>query len=254
MPKTLTLKRTTSYNDLPSSSSGSVSPEMTTTKARSGCLSSPRTAMSASTKGPGPTDVNKLFATEMNALSLQERNRVLEDIHGVAKLSEEDPKFIDTCMELLEGEIRKISYKLAYERALFLSPRHVLCREFRIMFLRAERFDIVLAAKRITVYFEHKLQLFGETKLVKDIALEDLTDQDREALLTGSFQSIGKDQAGRTVLFNYHALVKYNTDEDYVRDISFSVKRELQLESARFIRCFVTHCIALFLSMYTIII
>jgi hypothetical protein len=151
---------------------------------------------------PYEEDADAVAAREMNQLSLEERERVYEEIHGVSDAIDEEPHFVAQCLEQMEDEIRKIRKKTAYERALFLSPIYVQSRDFRLMFLRAERFDPQRSAKRFVKFFEYKLELFGMDKLVKTITLGDLDEDDMECLMTGSHYSLkDKDRAGRTIVF-----------------------------------------------------
>jgi hypothetical protein len=152
------------------------------------------------------------LAQELHSLSIQERERVYDEIHGVAKSAGETPELVDTKLESLEFELKKIKVKPAYERALFLSPRFVMDRDFRIMFLRADHFDAEKAAVRMVNYFHYKNELFGEEKLVKNITLEDLTPDDKDEIMSGSFQFVPKkDRCGRPICFVMQQLVRYKT-------------------------------------------
>jgi hypothetical protein len=131
---------------------------------------------------------------------------VYEDIHGVADAIDEKPQFVVKRLKQLAVELETIPlvHRQAYNKALLQYPAYVQDREFRISFLRADRFDVKQAAKRLVLYFEQKLEYFGAALLTKNIAFDDLEEDDKEALMTGSFQffSDGKDEAGRTVMFN----------------------------------------------------
>jgi hypothetical protein len=140
---------------------------------------------------------------QLNLQSAQERERVLEEVHGVADSQvEETPELIDQRLNLLEQEIQLIKKRTAYDRALFLSPKYVLDREFRLMFLRSELFDARKAANRLVRFFESKKELWGDDKLARPITLDDF-DEDGLALLKhGCIQVLPeKDQSGRSVLF-----------------------------------------------------
>jgi len=112
---------------------------------------------------------------------------------------------MDICnekMKDLEAEISKVRLKSAYERAMFLSPKYVQDPAFLRMFLRADLYDSAKAAKRLVNYFENKLLLFGEEKLVKKITLQDLDQDDVDEIGTGSFVFLPqKDRSGRAVCF-----------------------------------------------------
>jgi hypothetical protein len=70
------------------------------------------------------------------------------------------------------------------------------------MFLRAEHFDARRAAKRIVLHFEYKKELWGESKLVKTLTLDDFDEDDMNCLRNHPFQPPGaKDRAGRAIFF-----------------------------------------------------
>mmetsp|Transcript_13007 Transcript_13007/g.20941 ORF Transcript_13007/g.20941 Transcript_13007/m.20941 type:complete len:477 (+) Transcript_13007:249-1679(+) len=174
-------------------------------------------------------NTDKYLARELQSLSIDELERVYEEIHGVAKTVEEDPKFVEEKLESLEGELKKIKDKTAYERALFLSPRYVRDPLFRKMFLRADSFDVRKAAARMINYFQYKMELFGEEKLVKKITLEDLTPDDMDELMSGSFQFLEeKDRCGRAVCFLMQRLVRYKTWQSKLRTVWYSIMSALE--------------------------
>ena len=108
----------------------------------------------------------------------------------------------------LSDEIGKMSAKKkgALTKALQLSPEYVN-RNFRLKFLRAESFDARAAAVRMALYFEEKLDLFGEERLTRDIYLSDLDEDDLACLRTGYLQILGElDMGSRHVIFMYKAL------------------------------------------------
>eukprot|EP00531_Pseudo-nitzschia_arenysensis_P000828 CAMPEP_0116147466 /NCGR_PEP_ID=MMETSP0329-20121206/17768_1 /TAXON_ID=697910 /ORGANISM="Pseudo-nitzschia arenysensis, Strain B593" /LENGTH=932 /DNA_ID=CAMNT_0003643393 /DNA_START=121 /DNA_END=2919 /DNA_ORIENTATION=+ len=74
-------------------------------------------------------------------------------------------------------------------------------REFRLSFLRAERFDTKKAATRMIDYFEEKRRLFGVEKVTSKIQLKDLDNESRYCLESGQLQLLpGRDRAGRAVI------------------------------------------------------
>jgi hypothetical protein len=87
-----------------------------------------------------------LLASELDQLSLRERERVFEEVHGVAPIQEEDLDFVTNCLLQLEEEIGFIRRKQAYEKAVFLAP--VKDRGLRLMFLRSVSFDPIHGDQR----------------------------------------------------------------------------------------------------------
>jgi hypothetical protein len=164
------------------------------------------------------TETDALLAKELNELSLDEREKVYEDIHGIPRLVEEEPVFVDKALDGLEEALSKIPKKVAYNQALFLSPTYVQDPKFRLMFLRAELFHVERAASRVVSYFEQKLELFGIDKLGRDIRYEDLDDDDRAAVMTGALQILPeKDRSGRLIAWGCLKDQKYRHWKNQVR-------------------------------------
>jgi hypothetical protein len=160
----------------------------------------PQTATSS---GAAPVasiaDPEALLAQEMSRLSVQERTQALEELHGVADLTIEDPASVDRHLKEFDLEVSRRKNQ-AYILAECRSKEYVSSREFRLMFLRADCFDIRAAAQRLMNFFERKLTLFGEERLTRDIALEDLSQDDLKFLESGFLQElVDTDRSGRTV-------------------------------------------------------
>jgi len=128
----------------------------------------------------------------------------------VAEDIQENEDMINDHMEQLEKEIQKIRMKRDYDFATFLSDTYVQDRKFRLMFLRADRFDPQRAAKRLVLHMDHKLNLFGQDKLVKSITLDDLDQDDIKSVMAGFLQYLPiKDRTGRTVSFHAQSYHEY---------------------------------------------
>jgi hypothetical protein len=164
------------------------------------------------------TEGGMLLVKELNQMSLEDRNRALEDVHGVKDPVEETLEFVDVSLKRLEEEVNKIKARAAYERALFMSPSYVKDADFRIMFLRADFFDPKKAAMRMVNYFHHKLRLFGMDRLVRAITLDDLNEDDLSDMLAGSLQVLPQtDRSGRTVVVSFYEKHGYKSYENHVR-------------------------------------
>jgi hypothetical protein len=173
---------------------------------------------------PSSTETDKLMVKELNDLSMEDRERVIQEVHGVADEIDEPVEFVEERLALLDLELSKIRKKIGYERALFMHPRFVKDRAVRIMFLRSESFDARNAAKRLISYFDFKLELWGLDRLVKPISLNDFDEGDMESLLSGSMQiPATKDRSGRPILYVEQKLHKYKTWENLVRKLSWLV-------------------------------
>jgi hypothetical protein len=190
---------------------------------------------------PPPVDRNEneteaLFADELSRLSMQERDEVLHDIHGVSDVQEEDPAFVQRCFEDMEEAISIIPAidKMAYRQARHLDESYVDNGDFMLMFLRASSFDIKSAASRIVAFFEAKLELFGPEKLAKDITWDDLDGDDIKCLESGYAQILpGRDRSGRAILCLVPTIRKYRTMLNRVSAVGplFSESSESRLTS-----------------------
>jgi hypothetical protein len=117
-----------------------------------------------------------------------------------------------------EPELTAMMPYHAYRLALSRNPDYVRNPAFRLMFLRATEGDTKKAAKRLTRHFKTKMRLFGEDKLVNDIVLDDLSEDDMEALESGGFQVLKKpDAAGRSILFGRYTSMKYKSTDNILR-------------------------------------
>ena len=141
---------------------------------------------------------------EMNELSVQEREKVYDEIHGVAKAQEESPEFVTQSIQEMDTALKNLprTRRKALDRASFLYPGLATDIKFKLMFLRAEYFDPGRSARRMAKHFEDKLMLFGEEKLVKKITWEDLDEEGQTACRSGCCLELPqKDPTGRPIWF-----------------------------------------------------
>jgi hypothetical protein len=150
----------------------------------------------------------QLIAQALGQLSLQEREKVFHDVHGVADEIPEELEFVARKVhETREALIKLKSSKPhnsiteALKLAEKLRPDYVMNNQkFVLAFLRADRFDPNKAAGRMVRYLDWKLSLFGESKLCKDITLADLREDEMTMLKKGNFQILPqRDRSGRAV-------------------------------------------------------
>jgi hypothetical protein len=160
--------------------------------------------------------VTKLFAQQnihvvpskrLQEISPKEREDSLYAVHGVTKLVEETPDFVQTKITLLKLELDTTSgdhsashqgYDLAVQQSPEFVERQLLC------FLRAESFDTSKAASRCLQHFQMKLEYFGFERLGKELDLNDLDEIDRQALEAGAVQVLKvKDRSGRSILVQF---------------------------------------------------
>ena len=152
-----------------------------------------------------PTYDERALAQDLNSLSFSERQQIELDIHGVADEVPETPVFVAEKLNDLREEIRKLPQGLrrAYDRAVFLRPQIASDDAFLLMLLRAKRFDPEAAAYLLAIYYQSKLELFGDALLVQRITLMDLTENERETMKGGCYLHLrGQERKGRVILYS----------------------------------------------------
>eukprot|EP00980_Cylindrotheca_fusiformis_P002555 scaffold607_cov109-Cylindrotheca_fusiformis.AAC.1 len=146
--------------------------------------------------------VDKILAADLEKLSLQEREKVYEDVHGVSDVIKETPELIARCLQQMDREIDLIKKKDAYEQAKLQSTHLVTNREFLLAFLRYSSFNPKKAAFHLVRYYKIKLEMFGTEFLAKSrITLEDIGEAATRVLELGSMQVLpNRDSRGRVVV------------------------------------------------------
>lgn len=222
------------------SSSSSSSPS--SFSARAGLASSTETLAAAALR-PSQSNNNKYtihdnpdkaLAEQLNQLTLQQRQEILDDIHGVSAAIEETPELVRDTLEEMRAELKRheqtavsredeagrrrcdVVGSQCYARALKMEQQNNIvetstpcCRKyslnddhFLLSFLRAERFQPVKAAERLLKFLHEKETLFGSNRLLQVIELSDLDAETLECLNSGYFQVLpGRDVAGRAIIF-----------------------------------------------------
>jgi hypothetical protein len=150
---------------------------------------------------PEEEDMDNLIATDMTRLSMEERDQVLHDVHGVSNDMEETPELIEESLAQSIEELETIKEKKeAFDLAKSQNLQYVDNPTFRLQFLRSDLFHVGKAALRMVRHFQVKLELFGPEKLTKDITQDDLEDGDMKNLYSGQSQILPlRDQAGRCI-------------------------------------------------------
>lgn len=152
-------------------------------------------------------EVDQILAEHMLELSPEEREQSYSDVHGISGEISETPLLIAQSLARMEAEIQQIQPKDAYNLAKAMKPDYVKNPGLWLKFLRGERFDARPAAQKLVKHFELKRDLFGVTKLVKDIEQDDMSEEDIDELYGGYVQwSPLKDSAQRTVAIMFPLL------------------------------------------------
>jgi hypothetical protein len=145
--------------------------------------------------------VENLLVRDLNNLSLTEREKVYDDLHGVSGLVHESPELVASCLAELELEIATTRRRDAYTAAARKDSSFTHSRTLRLKFLRAEHFDSKKAAARLVGFFERKLELFGPDPLARDLLISDLNEEDQKCLKSGLMTLVPEmDKAGRGIM------------------------------------------------------
>eukprot|EP00980_Cylindrotheca_fusiformis_P019437 scaffold6708_cov134-Cylindrotheca_fusiformis.AAC.7 len=158
------------------------------------------------------------IAQAMAELSFEERQRIQEDLHGVSEAIVEDRAQIDACLRDLDLHLNSMKEGSVYATAEMMGPSYVRNRDFRLSFLRSNRYNSRSAARQMLNFFSIKLRLFGKDKLAKDITFSDLDDGDKQYLKSGCLQILPMtDSAGRQILFECPGVMSYSCVENELR-------------------------------------
>ena len=147
---------------------------------------------------------NAVLANDLNTMTVDERNTVLDDIHGVRSLNleDEDPsKLMDSLLHMNHA-LERIKPKTAFHMAVRLDSQYVLRnKHLRVRFLRAEEFDATKAAQRFVDYLDFTHELYGTMALMRPICFNDLTKDEQNVLREGGLQLLPcRDRTGRRIL------------------------------------------------------
>ena len=175
-------------------------------------------------------DIDALLVSELNAMSTDERSRVYEEVNGVCQEVVEKPEFVRQRLEAMESAIHNTPLPPhdmdAYTIACKKSPSYVMDTKFRLMFLRAERFDPVLAAKRFVAFHGVIREYFGDGALGRPLKLTDLDKSAMKVLKSGWLQRLGqRDTSGRGVLCDFAYLMPRDFWTDFNSMVSTGTDR-----------------------------
>jgi hypothetical protein len=203
---------------------------------------SPRSLDKSEIEEKTEQDVAAFLGDAMAKLSVDERENELEGLHGIVKASDnkEHPDSVQKWLEELDQHINAIKRGTVYEMAECMNRDFVTDRDFRMMFLRAERYNPEVAANRVIKFLNVKRHLFGVNKLVKTISMDDLDDDDKACLMSGSYQLLPcADTAGRSIFVGMPSLM---IDKPFVNEMRaryYIIMSALESEQSQ-LRGFVT--------------
>ena len=166
--------------------------------------------------------VDSIMAKQLNKLTFHERESINDEIHGInidrkyieeMGAVEETPEILSKSLKEMQSELDILrsteggagGSAWAFNRSQELFESHpdgtyFNTAEFRLMFLRCERFDSKKAAKRLCLYADLMVEAYGDFALGRPPRLSDLDDDDMERFKRGSSMFFpGRDRAGRRI-------------------------------------------------------
>ncbi|CAJ1954890.1 unnamed protein product [Cylindrotheca closterium] len=187
-------------------------------------------------RGTTSQELDSFLASSMAQLDVQQRETVLEELHGIrnSENPESNPASVDLWLQLLNTHLQSIKRGTVYETAEAIDRTYVTSRKFRMMFLRANRYDSQAAAAQMIKYLELKRSLFGQERLTRKITLADLDQDDKACLESGVTQiSTKRDRSGRAIILVFPSLGREETTTEALTRARFYVVMSL-LESEEY--------------------
>jgi hypothetical protein len=157
-------------------------------------------------------DVDALLARELHQLSVQDRNDIQEEIHGVNSMAvPETPSVVEAAQTDLKMEINSlpVADRAAYDRAVsLLNSQYIQSKDFCLKFLRAELFDTKKAAMRLTMHVGLLQEFFGDVGLLRPLRWDDLSKGEHDSIREGRLQVLpSRDRSGRLITVFLHGLI-----------------------------------------------
>jgi hypothetical protein len=145
--------------------------------------------------------VDDILSNQLLQLSLQDRNAINEEIHGVQTFApEETSEMLTEALENMDTEIEKISNKDAFVRSQEFPNTYVNSADFRLRFLRSDLFDVKKAAKKMVTFLDLMSELFGDFALKRQIQMSDFSKEEMQVFRTGHLQLLPyRDRSGRRI-------------------------------------------------------
>eukprot|EP00538_Stauroneis_constricta_P011131 CAMPEP_0119546596 /NCGR_PEP_ID=MMETSP1352-20130426/946_1 /TAXON_ID=265584 /ORGANISM="Stauroneis constricta, Strain CCMP1120" /LENGTH=663 /DNA_ID=CAMNT_0007591315 /DNA_START=83 /DNA_END=2074 /DNA_ORIENTATION=- len=168
-----------------------------------------------------PTQVDEyqnLLAKALQSMSLKERERAYEDLHGVLPTPSEGDDSTTKQLQQMQSCIDSMKSKMAYNTARQQNEAYVTNPQFMYKFLCAEEYDTEEAAKRYIRHYDAKQKFWGASLLTCDITLAEVSSIVKETMSRcASMQLLPfRDTSGRLITFSwerYHRMY-YPSKED----------------------------------------
>eukprot|EP00934_Nitzschia_sp_Nitz4_P001072 Nitzschia sp. Nitz4//scaffold275_size25065//20977//22555//NITZ4_008335-RA/size25065-snap-gene-0.0-mRNA-1//1//CDS//3329545306//1072//frame0 len=184
-----------------------------------------------------------LIAEALAKLTLEEREQVFDDIHGIEASTgeaeaKETPFFLEKQLHLFEEKLQL--FKLLNQdtptlKALRMAEQQNLAfvqdRELRLAFLRTRAWDATEAVAAFVRHFDFKLHLFGDRLLTKFVGVNDLSPKEMKELSQGYVQVLpNRDRAGRAVYFWLNVGQEYDSPESMARQLFVMIPTDIETQ------------------------
>jgi hypothetical protein len=161
------------------------------------------TTTTTTTETFDPNKVDAQVARELNQLSLQGRSRAIEEIHGIHKSMLLDSNNVEEeNKQQMQYKVDRIPIKEAYEEAVRLQSRYIHDKNFRLQFIRTEKYDPKKAAMRMIRFVDFAKELYGPQVLCRPMCLCDFIIRlPYNFMKTGNIQlPRARDAVGRRII------------------------------------------------------
>eukprot|EP00536_Pseudo-nitzschia_multiseries_P009620 jgi/Psemu1/201165/e_gw1.273.3.1 len=164
---------------------------------------------------PSDFTVEDSISKELLQLSVETRNSIYEEIHGVhCRAVKETPELVEWTSREFDRELmnlarerrrRRVEGKTNSNSNSNQSNIHNRCYlndpKIRLGFLRCEFFDVKRALRRFVLFLEYASKIFGDFVSDRPIQVSDFAAQDERTALRNSRQQIlpFRDRSGRQV-------------------------------------------------------
>eukprot|EP00534_Pseudo-nitzschia_fraudulenta_P009603 CAMPEP_0201169612 /NCGR_PEP_ID=MMETSP0851-20130426/80831_1 /ASSEMBLY_ACC=CAM_ASM_000631 /TAXON_ID=183588 /ORGANISM="Pseudo-nitzschia fraudulenta, Strain WWA7" /LENGTH=515 /DNA_ID=CAMNT_0047451421 /DNA_START=32 /DNA_END=1579 /DNA_ORIENTATION=- len=175
-------------------------------------------------------DVDSLLSREMMALTVDDRNAINEEIHGVGTMApDETSGLIESSLREFQKEvdaIRRVKNNKVVDdfESIDGNNKYVETDSFKLVFLRCELFDAKKAALRYLRYLDLLCDVFGTVALERPLNIaNDFTKDDIKWFRMGHYQLLPfRDRAGRRVFAS-------------VADMGFALEDRMRLKIALYL-------------------
>ncbi|CAJ1932756.1 unnamed protein product [Cylindrotheca closterium] len=174
-----------------------------------------------------------MLSDAFHKLSFEERQEQQDALHGVDDKIQEEAALIENSLKELDDHLNRTKRGSVYEKAETMNPAYAHARAFRLMFLRGNRYDAKAAANQMIRFFAQKEKIFGTEKLVKDISIADLDQDDLDFLKSGCLQLGGKDMSNRQIIIQFPGIRNFKMIQNELRARYFLTMIALESEEVQ---------------------